>query len=140
MGKSYVATTTEQTDSRAQVESLAAGSQFIAGGATVANPGAVAGQVGNYSQLTQHYSTSLAGLTGDEVRAMLNDQEALANANMDKVTQLSSEAIRTSTAAVQTLATGRTPEPTDWTRYLPLLIVGGIGLALAVSGRRRRAA
>lgn len=139
MGKSSVVTISTPQDLRTQVESIGAGSQFISPGATVAAPGSQAGSVGSYSTLNQHFSTSVEGMTGDQVRGLLLDQEAVANENLQRVTQLSTDALKTSTAAVQSIATGSTPEPTDWTRYVPLLIAGGVGLALVLMAGRRAA-
>lgn len=140
MGGSYVSTQTisAPADQRVQLETIGAGSQFVAPGATVANPGAVAGSVGSYSQLTQNWSQPITttGLTSAEVRQMLIDQEAGAQESMGRVTQLSSEAIKASSAALGTLATAKTGEATDWTKYIPYVIVGVIVIAMARSHRR----
>jgi hypothetical protein len=139
MGKAVITTQTisNPADQRAQVESLAEGSQFVAGGATVANPGAVAGTVGSYSTLNQDYkyTTSVQGLTSDQVRQMLLDQQLSGQESVKQVTQLSSAALKSSEAALNTLAATKVEEPTDWTRYIPYGVVAVIVLAMM----RRRA-
>jgi len=141
MGKSSVVTQTvaNPADQRVQLETQGAGSMFISPGATVAQPGAVAGSVGSYSQLTQNQQTTVTGLTSDQVRQMLLDQEVSAQESVKQVAQLSSSALATSTEAMKTLATAKTGETTDWTKYIPFLVVGVIAVAM-LSGRGRIAA
>lgn len=137
MGKSSVVTTTQTTsaDQRSQVDSLGAGSQFVAPEATVANPGAVAGSVGNYSQLSQNFAVTTQGMTGEQVRQMLLDQETGTAQALDAVTQVSSDAVKASSDAVNTLAAGQSGGTGDWTRYLPYIVVGVLGLMMM---RRRQ--
>lgn len=138
MGKSSVKTytITKTADQRTQIDAIGAGGQFVAPEATVANPGAVAGRVGDYSQLSQEFAISTQGMTGDQVRQMLADQQAAQSEAMRQVTQLSSGAIESSSAAVKSLAAGQAGGTGDWTRYVPFLVVGLVVLVLAKGGRK----
>jgi len=136
--KSYISTQTisAPADQRVQLETIGAKSQFVSPGATVANPGAVAGSVGSYSQLTQNWSQPITGLTSAEVRDMMMVQQAGATESLGKVTQLSTAAIQASNAALGTLASAQTGKPTDWQQYIPYAIVAVIVIAMARSRRK----
>ena len=170
MGKSSVVTqtVTSPADLRVQLESLGSGAQFISPEATYAAPGAVAGSVGSYSQLTQSFNQPITttGLTGKEVRDMLVDQQAGAAESVKQLTQLSTEGLRASQAALGTLASSSQEglkasqaalgtlasssqaalgtiaatktggEPVDWTKYIPYAIVAVIVIAMARSRRK----
>lgn len=144
--KSYISTQTisAPADQRVQLETIGAGSQFVSPAATVANPGAVAGSVGSYSQLTQNWSQ--VGMDSASIRQMLLDQQVGATESLGKVTQLSTAAIEASTAALGTLSTSsssalgtlaaaKTGEPTDWQKYIPYAIVAVIVIAMAKNRR-----
>jgi hypothetical protein len=149
--KSYVSTqtVTSPADLRVQLESLGAGGQFISPAATYASPGAVAGSVGSYSQLTQSFNQPITttGLTSKEVRDMLMVQQEGAGQAVREVSQLSTEAIKAGQAAlqtvsasgqsaIQTLAAAKTGEATDWQKYIPYAAVAVIVIAMARSGRK----
>jgi hypothetical protein len=143
MGSSrvYTRTVANPQDLRVQVEGgLGVGSQFIAPAATVANPGGVASQLGNFSTLHQSFSTQTTGLPSEDVRQMLLDQELGAAEAVKSVTQLSSEALASMSATVSGAraagsAVGVTSEPSDWSKYIPIAVV-----AVAIFAMTRRKA
>jgi len=147
MGSAYVATQTisNPADQRVQVESLGQASQFISPGATVAAPASVAGSVGSYSTLEQRWSSVQQGLTGQEVRDLLSDQEAVAGSTLDRYTAVSDKALSGAIRALESLSAAQPLTPVssmpaaqkaDLSKWLPLAIAGGVVL-LMLAGRRR---
>jgi hypothetical protein len=139
MGSSAVKTITitKPADARTQIESMGGG-QFAAPSSAFANPGSQAATAGDYSKLSQKFDYSLQGLTGPDVRQMLLDQETGASAALGQVTQLSSDALRASNAAMETLANVRAGEgtPVNLGKWLPLIGVGLVVLLLARRAKR----
>ena len=124
---------TKSVDARLGVEGISGG-QVIGAGANVSMPGSIATRIGDMSTVTQNLSGQFKmGMSGTEVAGLLSQK--------DTVTQKIAESQAASASkmaelALGTLATAKTGDLADWTRYLPYVVLAGAVVLIARERRR----
>ncbi len=113
--KSLSSTVTEARDERVQLESTGGG-QFVSPEAVQAQSG-LAVKTGNFSTLNQTIRDLTLGLSGDQVKQILDSTYKANQAQQREATQLA-------TGAVQSLAASAGAEPIQWSRWIPWAIAG----------------
>ncbi len=131
--------TTTAQDQRVQVEGDV-GSGFTGPGATVAGQAAI--QTGPYSPVNQSIYAPQTGMSGADVKAILDRNAA---ASLEQSKQISQLAVAQQNAigqiagsSVNAMAAQKTGEPISLSRYTPYIIVAAIVLAVVWMGGRRR--
>lgn len=130
MSRAYSTSTT--ADNRAQTGDV--GGQFVAGGATVFNPGALGIQTGQASNVSLSGKYAI-GMSGAEVKALLEQQSLVAKDMLSAQATAGNKLAELATTAMQTQAA----MPVDWKRYIPWIIGGVVVVAVWGKGRRRAA-
>lgn len=129
--KSY----TVQKDYRTDFSGASVG-QVASPGSTIANPGSIGMGAGDFSSLALNISGGFkSGLTGGEVKSLLEQQGTLADTAIAKVTDFAQASISAIGANKATEISAAAGEPT-WQRYIPHLIVAAVVIAV---WRRSRA-
>ncbi len=127
-------TSTKTMDQRVGVEGGLAGGQLVGPEANVANPGSIATRVGDFSQVTQTITGNKfrVGMTGGEVKELLNTQATIQAGNLGVVKDFASSSLNAVAAAQQ----GRT---TEWQQYIPVIIIGLVAAAAVTKRKGRKA-
>ena len=128
--KTTTQTFADTIDARIGVDSMTGGN-IVGQGATVGGSG-ITTSIGDMAKVTQKYLGDITlGLSGSDLSTILGQQaEANAQSTMSildtatgRIESIASNALGT----VGAVSTGG--EPVDWTRYIPLIVIGVIALA-----------
>jgi hypothetical protein len=127
---STVHTASRTQDQRIGVEGGLGGGLLAGPESNVALPGAIATRVGDFSTMTQSFTGNKfrVGMTSAEVKDIVTGATAQNTAQLAAVSDFGQSALSAVSAA-------RTGEPSDYTRYIPYVIVGLIALAVVRRGR-----
>jgi hypothetical protein len=128
--KAYSTSTT--ADNRAQPGDV--GGQFVAGGATVFNPGALGIQTGQLSTVSLSGKYAI-GMSGSEVAALLGQQSLVAKDMLAAQATAANKLSDLATTALQT----QSATPVDWQRFIPYIVFGVVAVAVWGKGRRKAA-
>ena len=115
-----------------RTDQTGATAQQIAGpGAVTTQPGSVGVAAGDYGNINMNLTGAKfrAGMSGAEVKEMLNQQAGIANETVRKVADFAQSTL----AAQSTSLTGQIP---NWQRYIPYAIGAVVILAIAMRSRR----
>ena len=135
--KAYTKTTT--ADLRTAVETTAGG-KFVAPQAVTSDPGGFTMGVGDYSAVNISIPGKFKmGMSGQEVKSLLQQQTGLAEAAVTRVADFGQAAIQSAMSGIQSARaqelTAGTGEPPNWQRYLPLIIVAAVVILGSRKGR-----
>jgi hypothetical protein len=119
-------------DNRAQLETTGGG-QFVGGGATVVNPGALGIHTGNFGSVNLSGKYAI-GMSGSEVSALLQQQSLVGKSMLDAQATASTKLADLATTALATQAA----VPVDLKKYVPYALAALV--VVAVWGKGRRAA
>jgi len=120
-------------DNRAQLETTGGG-QFVGGGATVVNPGALGIHTGNFGSVNLSGKYAI-GMSGSEVKALLEQQSLVAKDMLSAQATAASKLSDLATTALQT----QSATPIDWQKYIPYALAAAVAIAVWGKGRRRAA-
>jgi hypothetical protein len=125
---SYSTSMTTSADNRVQLDSTGGG-KFVAPNAISSDPGSLIASAGDYGNVNLSGASFKMGMSGQEVASLLNQQGSLAAQNLQAVSDYGSAAIAAVTENKATELATASGEPT-WSKYMPLLIGGGLVLLL----------
>ena len=121
---------TRTQDQRIGIEGGLGGGVLVGPESAFAMPGSVVTRAGDFSSITTNLAGSKfrVGMTGAEVKELLQQQGSLASEQLARVGDFAQASLSAATAA-------RTGEATDLTRYIPYAVIGIVVLAVIKSRR-----
>jgi hypothetical protein len=126
---SYATSITRAADQRVQLETTGGG-QFVSPDAVVANAG-LSTKVGDFSSMSQTIGDLSLGLSGEQVKSILDSTYAANLAQSSQASQLAS-------SAVQSLAASKGAESIDViSRYIPYILAAVVLIAILRRGHAR---
>lgn len=125
---SYSSAVSTSQDNRVQLDSTGGG-KFVAPDAIASDPGSFVISSGDYSGINFTAENLKMGMSGQEIKELLNQQATLASETLQSVADYSSSAIQAIQSNKATELATASGEPT-WSKYVPVLAGGALLLLL----------